>query len=180
MVLFPQNSSKKNILLYGDSLLFPLKFDEKDFHVDNLCVPGLTVQAALQDEEKEIGLSSLLMQPQENTSYQMLLVCLGTNDIAKGDLPSLHVIPALLLWLEAISEKHKEIFIGIFGFPFSNSGSRDLEYRLKKASKMKFLSFPFLEDHSKWLDEDGTHLNEAGLKHMRTAITSFINTHLRT
>src|SRR5436853_137915 len=69
-----------NVLLYGDSLLFPIRKMAK-VALHNACMPGLTVSDALSDERKQLGLSMLLNEDR----YDVLILCLGTNDLGKKE-----------------------------------------------------------------------------------------------
>jgi len=158
----------KKVLLYGDSLLFPLQFqEEKDFRVNNQCVCGLSVK----DETKKNHLSQLLSQD----TYKILLLCLGTNDIAAGELANRDVIPGLISLVKQMTKTYPNLIVGVFGFPFSQAASRDLAYRLHSLDKIYYLSFPYLDEHPNLLHQDGTHLNETGIKHLKDAISDFIN-----
>ena len=157
----------KKVLLFGDSLLFPLgDFHREEFyHATNLCIPGHTVSDALREEDAKVGLSFDLQED----DYSLVLICLGTNDFCQGGSAEFEVIPNLLILLAIIPSNLK---VGIFGFPFEEKASKRLKQRLPK--HVDFLDFPLLDERTDLLHEDGTHLNEKGLKEMKTRIDQFI------
>lgn len=163
-----QGMQTLSVLIYGDSLLFPIKklvcTDSKcTFNVFNSCVPGMTVQDAREAEDKKMGISMLLAED----SYDCVVVYLGTNDFALGDLPDRDVLPALFKLLKLVPAKA----LLIVGYPFDEKASLSLSY-LCHRENYAFLPFPPLEQHPEWLDSDGIHLNAKGVTEMESRIAS--------
>lgn len=71
---------KRNVLLYGDSLLAPIKEFGPSVLLTNECKYGMSLQDALDEEDRLIGISMLL----DEDKYDVLFICLGANDIGKG------------------------------------------------------------------------------------------------
>lgn len=164
------------ILLYGDSLLSHITtLPSGDMKVTNACVSGLTIKTALQEESKRRGISSFL----QKESFDFIFICLGTNDIGQGDLPHREVIPNLMLLLKTIQSHAHQIVV--FGFPYAETASRDLQNQLVQADENLggYIEFPQLDEHPEWVCDDGIHLNRKGEEHVAALIAGFIDKKLR-
>ena len=157
----------KKVLLYGDSFLTSLSSEGNNFRIINKCVPGLTIKDALS-EDKENKFSIALKD-----KYDIVILCLGTNDIAEDALIYRDVIPNLLKLVEKC-EFAKQI--GVFGFPYSEIASKLLKKKLR-GTKVTYLEFPFLDTSPELVHEDGFHLNEKGKEYMLGVLCSFLNSH---
>jgi hypothetical protein len=165
--------SAKSILLYGDNMLawlraLPAASNKMVHSLVNRCSPDRKVSDALDQEEKQKGISHYLQEE----DYDVCVICLGTNDLASGESPQ--VVVGNLMKLIRILQKHP-IQLGVFGFPFSRLASEELQRQLTDCkSNVSFLEFPLLNDSPRWVT-DKTHLSAPGLEELGNRIVWFVD-----
>lgn len=140
-----------DILFYGDSLLIGSGL-EGDF------VPGRTIDDALHDEYKEIGINLAISEAKCDT----LVVCLGTNDLAS--YPATIVISRLKEFLDTVSAA---VDIFVVGWPHE---SKKINTQLESSLPDRVLFIPFEIDQETDLCSDRVHLNQTGFAKIRDEI----------
>ena len=159
----------QNILIYGDSILFDiraLRHGVQHCTVHNECVPGMDIRDAFQSEEQGIGLSFLL----EEDQYDVVIICLGTNDMGKGRTDDETVLDTVCLLKAVLPSTRTQCLIVEFPFASADSNQKlraalQLNFTDQKVPNIQCLPFmSFDKDH--WLP-DGLHLNMKGRQALR-------------
>ncbi len=169
-------SPKRRLLIYGDSLLMDVKQIE-GFIVHNESTPGLTLVDALAAEEKQIGISLFLSED----DYDVLLICLGTNDLGQGE-PAEQVVSSLTRLLETCQKypsagekgptttsnanpSKRSMNIYYLDLPFADRKTNQALRRISLSrNPPSCLAFPHLT--KAWLQSDQIHLNNKGVRGM--------------
>lgn len=152
----------KKVLIYGDSLVDGIKLDQFEYSLE--CNPGFTTRDFLVQEEKDIGLTSLL----DEDNYDYLVLIMGTNDdlYSQQQIEESHAnICNLVKYLDVST---KLIVCTIMNEKWNNC-LRDLN--------LEFTICDFLNEEidTTFLENDGVHLNKKGKELFSQSLYTRIN-----
>lgn len=145
------------VLVFGDSLVYGLEKGLKGFHVESY--PGHLARD--MHEQLNVCLKD---------NYDVVVLCLGINDLGHGLLPQ-DVVQSLLE-LHTMIRKHKSKIVAVL----LHSDYNFFNEMYSEASEDDVLFCGFFYDlKQKDLQSDGIHLSVKGTKHMQHYLQQFLN-----
>ncbi len=153
----------KKILLFGDSLFSDLKMEDNlnyNYHVESY--PGSL--ACEMEEKLEISI--------KEDDYDIVVLCLGINDLDHGKLPQ-EVVTSLKKLHGLIKDKIVAMYLhseyALFNEMYGNQSADDIH----------FCSF-FYDLKEGDLSQDDIHLSKQGREHLSSYLQELIENELET
>src|SRR5665648_120588 len=184
-------SMSVSVLVYGDSIVanLPLPDDDAFIQWNVQSLVGLTLERALQMEQQQIGLSSLLLNTSSSTSekkcepkktnlYQAVILCLGSNDVGHGFTIEEIVknMKQMIEFVRTFGIKH----IGWIGMPQRDVESYEIQNKsvriyCESTEDVQFLEcFHPSDIHSSHFQADGIHPSAIGRVGLAMYLQDFV------